>query len=370
MINKVLINASNLHFGGGVQVAASFINDLYDLGKFDISIVCSTAVLNNLSKHIKFDKFKSFNEFNVFGLNKLKKLPQDIFDGYDLCFTVFGPFYFNIKVKKHICGFAQPWIAYPKNKAYKNLSSFDYIKTKIKFSIQSLFFRQYDHLIVEQQHIKNALIDIGYNKRIISVVSNTVSSIYDSPESWESIVLNKNKLKHPITLGFIGRDYPHKNIKILIEVNRILNEKHNFYCNFLFTFTEEEMKRNNLLDLDDFLSLGVISIRQCPEFYNSLDGLIFPSLLECFSASPIEAMKMNTVVFASQYPFISEVCKTAAFYFDPTDANSIASSIVNAFSNEKIMEEKRRIGTKIASELPKSHDRTIAYLSIIKNLIK
>lgn len=370
MKNKVLINASNLHFGGGVQVAASFINDLYDLKKFDISIVCSTAVLNNLSKHIKLDEFKSFNEYNIFGLNKFKKLPKEVFGGFDYCFTVFGPFYFNLRVKKHICGFAQPWIAYPKNKAYNNLSSFDYIKTKIKFFIQSLFFRQYDLLIVEQQHIKNALIGIGYNKDNISVVSNTVSTIYDSPETWESISLDKNKLRYPITLGFIGRDYPHKNIKTLVEVNRILNEKYNFYCNFLFTFTDEEMKRNGFSDLDNFISLGAISIRQCPAFYNSLDGLIFPSLLECFSASPIEAMKMNTVVFASEFPFISEVCKNAAFYFDPTHANSIAFSIVNAFLDGEVMEEKRSLGTKIASELPKSYDRTNAYLNIIENLIK
>ena len=47
---KKLINASNLHVGGGVQVASSFIYQCSLLGELcsDISVVCSNKVLDNL----------------------------------------------------------------------------------------------------------------------------------------------------------------------------------------------------------------------------------------------------------------------------------------------------------------------------------
>ena len=53
-MKKHLINASNLHVGGGVQVATSFISELLDLEDInlkDITIICSSSVVNNLPKN-------------------------------------------------------------------------------------------------------------------------------------------------------------------------------------------------------------------------------------------------------------------------------------------------------------------------------
>lgn len=369
---NILINATNLHLGGGIQVASSFISELACIikdnpGRYYISVFCSTSVKSNLSASCDLSQFILFKEINVYGIKGLSKQDRKLFDNYDVCFTVFGPFYLYPKVKKHICGFAQPWIAYPDNDAYPKLTTINRIKTKLKFSIQSYLFKRYDHLIVEQQHVKQALIKIGYAKDKIDVVSNCVSVIYDCPQSWKQLNFDVSNLKYDLTLGFIGRSYSHKNVAILKKVNQILINDYELNCNFIFTFTDEEMRNCDFLSLDNFITVGPIKVEQCPAFYELLDALIFPSLLECFSASPIEAMKMKTTVLASNYPFITEVCQDAGFYFDPLDERTIAKSIATAFTVPSLIEKKQMLGSNLIKKLPTAKQRAISYLNIITN---
>lgn len=374
MGNRILINASNLHAGGGIQVASSFITELFYIAKYSkqgdsISVICSDAVNVNLGSDFDKSVFEAFNVINVMGISKVNSNEKKLFDGFHTCFTVFGPFYFKPNCKKHICGFAQPWIAYPDNVAYPKLPFKEYIKYKIKFKIQSLFFRRYEHLIVEQKHVKYALGKLGYNPNNISVVSNCVSSIYDDNSNWLPLTFEDSRLIEDITLGFIGRAYPHKNLSVLTEVNEILIAKYQMKCNFLFTFSKAEMKSCGFSEHRNFHSVGEISSRQCPAFYKRLNALVFPSLLECFSASPIEAMKMNTTVIASDYPFVKEVCGEAAFYFDPLSADEIAASIFNVFTNKELREEKKALGRQLVNLLPTAKDRAVSYLNIIRDNI-
>ena len=368
-----LINASNLHFGGGVQVASSFIYELSLLLKVEnlnvITVFCSKKVRDSLPFDFDDSVFKEFEVIDVFGKSRPTKSLQKKFNGYDVCFTVFGPFYFSPKVKKHICGFAQPWIAYPKNDVYKRLSLLEFLKNKIKFKIQSFFFRRFDLLIVEQKHIKNALCKLNYKPDEIRVVSNCVSSIYEDKTQWLPISFDKGNLVNEVTLGFIGRPYPHKNVAILNEVYDILVNKFNMRCNFVFTFTKEEMELCEFEGNRDFHTVGEIVAAQCPSFYKLLDALVFPSLLECFSASPIEAMKMNTTVIASDYPFVREICDDSIFYFNPLDAFDIAAQIHSTFSDNLNRLEKVKLASELVGNLPTSKNRAISYLNIIQNSI-
>lgn len=369
---KILINASNLHVGGGVQVASSFISELakllsHDKGQNEVSVFCSNKVFENIN--ININVFNSFRIINIYGKGKANLEVKNLFEGFDICFTVFGPFYLDIKVSKHICGFAQPWIAYPDNDVYPMLNFKNRLLTKLKFLTQSFFFKRYDLLVVEQAHVKDALEKVGYDPEKISVVSNCVSSIYEDENNWQTLAFDFSNLVENVTLGFIGRPYLHKNIEILTSVNDILISKFKMKCNFLFTFTEDEMKSCGFSKHSNFYTVGEINTAQCPSFYKSLDALVFPSLLECFSASPIEAMRMNTTVIASDYPFVKEVCRDAAFYFNPLSADAIAETIYNTFENTELRAQKKQLGCQLVKGLPTAEERAVSYLNIIKNSI-
>ena len=365
MNKDILINASNLHTGGGVQVAVSFIYELCRLKKDSYSIICSTVVYENL-KNLNLDDYflKKIIVIDIFGFKKNKFFNTSV-KYHHTCFTIFGPFYHNIQCKVHICGFAQPWIAYPNNDAYKLLSLPKKIITKLKYKIQKLYFKKYDLLIVEQQHVKNALINIGFDKSIIRVVPNTISSLYENQSLWKKIKLPNFTESHPI-LGFIGRPYLHKNIKILKDVNIYLQIKYNLTCNFLFTFTKNEMDNLKFTNIPNFYSIGSIQVSECPSFYECIDFLIFPSLLECFSASPLEAKKMGTTIIASNYSFIREVCEDNAFYFDAMSYTSIGDKIFEVISNFKVNNNKHHSKPNAYT----AEDRAKAYINIIESVTK
>ncbi|MEZ9543701.1 glycosyltransferase family 4 protein [Vibrio sp. 10N.286.48.C11] len=373
---RLLINASNLHVGGGVQVAASFLSELVDilnasnlLEEARISVVCSTSVYYNLDKEFSFCSFDKFNVIDVFGVKKTA-CKEKYFNGYDVVFTVFGPNYHNNDAAFNIVGFAQAWIAYPNNPVFHNFNFFRRILNRVKYEVQWLYFNKADKLIVELPHVKMALTE---NRKVdidkISVVENCVSGFFNNkPETWAGISLPFNKSDHVLTFGFLGRGYYHKNLKILAKVSHILENDLNLTHRFLFTLTDDEMADLEFNDLPNFHSIGPINSNQCPSFYREIDALIFPSLLECFSATPLEGMLMKVPVFASNLPFVKDVCEDHVFYFDPYDAQNIARVI---FDNLTLNQELTSVlvnAYHFALSKPSAKDRAKKYLNCISKL--
>tara|TARA_B110000008_G_scaffold36588_1_gene33047 strand:- start:16820 stop:17935 length:1116 start_codon:yes stop_codon:yes gene_type:complete len=369
---NILINASNLHAGGGVQVAASFIKELtgFNLKSDFIHILVSTTVDQNLNS-INFDKsnFKTYEVYDSGGLvksifNLHKKLRE-----FDIVFSVFGAIYVLPKLKFHIVGFADPWVVYSKNEIYQNYSIKNKFFVNFKTLIKKYFFSSYSHLIVELPHVKEALKNNKLlSKQKISVIGNTISAIYFNPKEWRPIDFDF-KLNSDLVLGYLGRAYDHKNLKILIDVDEILQRQYNLTCNFIFTLTNDEMEMNQFTEKDNFISVGTININQCPSFYQNIDALIFPSLLECFSVTPLEAMIMKKQVIASDRTFIKDVCLDYAFYFNPMDSQSIANEINQYYLNKSNDFLKIEKAYEHAMSFSSARYRAEKYLEVIKNTI-
>src|SRR5690606_31191019 len=114
----VVINASNLHTGGGIQVAVSFFQELAELPppRFRMEILASTEISDAVDRigldRSRFAHFETFNTYGVFrGMNELRRR----LSGADAVFLIFGPSYLVPKPRRSIVGFAQAWILYPRN---------------------------------------------------------------------------------------------------------------------------------------------------------------------------------------------------------------------------------------------------------------
>ncbi|QRG82646.1 glycosyltransferase [Vibrio diabolicus] len=360
---RVLINATNLHVGGGVQVAASFIDELSKVRLHDqveLTVLCSSKVNENLSSTTDIGAFDSFKVIDIYGYKSPNKEVLSLFLGFHTVFTVFGPIYFQLDCNHHVCGFAQPWICFGNNKTFGLLPVKERLLSKLKFFLQKVYFRKADSLVVETISVKESLHNKSIYNKPIYVVDNCVSSTLPKLELVDAI-----NEKREITLGFIGRPYAHKNLKILNEVSDLLEKISNTKYRFLFTLNEGEMKSLGFDTRENFSTLGALSIEECSRFYESIDGLIFPSLLECFSASPLEAMHFGKPVFCSNLDFVSSICKDNVFYFDPWDALSIANTVELGFSDLKVLNEKVEQAHEYVSGLPTAKDRSNSYISII-----
>lgn len=366
---KILINASNLHNGGGVQVATSFLYEISLLksGLSNLHIVASSEVADGLNRlNADVSNFGQYDVLNVFGVKAFNSSLNKRIKIYNTVFTVFGPNYLRIKAPNEIVGFAQPWILNFDNPISKRMPYLKRIVLRSKFNLQWMFFLRADHYIVELQHVKDTLVSLkGIKSNKISIVHNTVSSLYCDKSKWRSVSVEKGD--EDISLGILTRDYPHKNLSILPLVAEALQLNHDINVHFYTTLNEIEWSLRD----DEFKkyvsTVGSLSPDECPSFYEQIDGVIFPSLLECFSATPLEAMVMNKPLFASDRGFVRDVCGSHAMYFNPLNANSVADNIANYFKSNLDRTAQLQQARNHALNFSSAKSRAEKYLYIINS---
>jgi hypothetical protein len=373
MRHKILINCSNLHSGGGVAVASSFIDCLSHMNfeEFEINLLLSSSVHRNLKEMgTDINLFSSCLVVDYYGMAALWQGLDRHFRNVDLVFTVFGPAYFLFSRTLHIFGFAQPNIIYPNNPIAARSNFFSHLLTRTKYKIQECFFSRTDAIIVELEHVERGLKKLPLFENIpMHVVYSSVHSIYKEHEKWVPITLPK--INSNLKLGVISRNYPHKNLAILNKVKICLWKMHNLNVDIYVTFQPNEWSNCNEEFRQNIINVGGLSLSQCPSFYSAMDGVIFPSLLECFSAVPIETMMIKKPLFASNLSFIHDVCGSHCNYFNPLDVCDI-SRVIYEYFNLSVAQQKDQINLayEFVQKYPGPFERAKNYMSIINDTLK
>ena len=340
---KLLINTSNLSVGGGMQVALSFINELNNFKNVnDYHIFLSSAIEKQIDQmqftsnfHFYIiEKSPSFFRDRKLIVSKLNELENSIKP--DIVFSVFGPSYWKPN-SLHLMGVADGWIYNPKSIAYKQLSVKKFIKTKLLTRYKEFFIKKdAQYFVVETNDAKKKIIqNMNINEKNIFIVGNTYSDVFNNLKRQNkeknsfSSVMEKNKNKFRLML--ISHNYKHKNLKIIREVLPHLSQ---YQVEFILTIDDESY--NNLFyDMKDVVkNLGTVQQNDCPNIYKQSDALFFPTLLETFSASYPEAMKMEIPILTSNYSFATDTCGDAALYFDPLNPLDIANKIKMLIDDE------------------------------------
>lgn len=369
---KLIINASNIVVGGGIQVSLSFIEELKKFDKHEYHIFLSDSV----AKQINRNSFPG-NFFFYY----CKASPSSIKRGYkvrkqlnsleksikpDLVFTVFGPAYWNPKTL-HVSGFADGWCYNPNSIAFNQLTLKQKLKNLLIVSIKNREIIKANYLIVETKVAKNNISRyLKFNAEKIFVIGNTYHSIYSQLKNNTDIV--KYKRGETFKLLVLSAFYPHKNLKIINEVIPILKRRSK--KKFIFYLTINDLNfRNNFIDSDYIQNLGPQNVSDCPQLYDKSDALFLPTLLETFSANYPEAMIMNKPILTSGYDFAEDVCHDAALYFDPLNPRDIADKIIQLSESENLYNTLIVKGKIRVSELETSESRTDKYLRLFEEVL-
>lgn len=375
---KILINLSIIQGGGGLQIAHSLFEELKEIEKHEYCFLIS----QNLKSVLKISSVLPTH----FSINLISPSPSNIITGRraintikaiekqfkpDIVFTLFGPPYWKPAVL-HVCGYALAQFIYKESPYFNHLPFKEKIILFIKEKVKMKSFKKHcDYFITETDDVSKRLakrLSIPSNK--IFTVSNTYNSIFNSPEKWKYKLTLSKISSSSFKLLTISSFYTHKNLTVIPQVIDYLVEKYPEF-EFIFILSIDEYQLGLLTETHKkhILFLGKVLIEECPPLYQMADALFMPTLLECFTVSYLEAMKMNTPILTSDLPFAHDICQKAACYFNPLDPMEIGDKIVN-LSNDIYLQNNLVLNGQLrVKDFGTAKDRAKEYISILEKLV-
>lgn len=327
----ILINASNLKAGGGMQVADSLCGLLGDFPQHEFVVVLSRALRATAGRvgslpNVRVVEHDVRNDWRTLVLGRDRVMDGLVSrHGIEVVLTVFGPSRWVPKCL-HISGFARSQLVLRDSPFYtRRRPAKERLADVAACRLLLFYFKRCAQVYyTENPYITERLSALMPEKRVYTV-TNYYNQAYDHPEQWRRRELPPFE---GTTLLTVTAMYPHKNLPMAIDVVRVLRREHpEFAFRFVMTIDrsefppfEEELARH-------FVFTGRVDITECPSLYEQADVMFQPTLLECFSATYPEAMKMQRPIVTTDIEFARGLCGAAARYYSPLSAEDAARAI-------------------------------------------
>ena len=368
-----MINASNLKAGGGLQVADSICGQLkrYEEHQFVVvlsSYLDSTKGRIGSCKNVAILEYDIPNSFRSIILG-CDTFLDNIVERYhvEAVLTIFGPSRWRPKVS-HLSGFALAQLVIPESPYFQRMKLRERIKwywwcILRKWSIK----RSADVFWTENAFISERLYKLLHRNQVYTV-SNYFNQIYDQPDKWRRI---KSLFTFEGTTCLsISTHYPHKNFEILIDVVKLLKKnRSDFKVRFVLTFNESEMPVPQEIR-DYFCFIGRVDVSDCPYLYEQSDIMFMPTLLECFTATYPEAMRMEVPIITTDLEFAQSLCGDAAYYYSAVDPIAAAEAIYKVATDKECAAKLVANGKEQLKKFDNYEQRADKLIKILEEIVK
>lgn len=371
---NILINASGSKVGGGVQVADSFCRELYKFSQHKFVVILSSK-LNDTADYIcQFDNIV-VKQYDVDARNvKTLLTGRDVFldnavkeNEINVVLTIFGPCIWVPKVP-HLCGFARPHLVLPESPYFSRMGILRKFVERIHISILSFYFARSTKIFYTENKFITQRLKKKIKKSSVHTVTNYYNQVFDHKEMWKE---KKLPVFEGTTLLCVTAAYPHKNLSIAIDICRILiKEKPDFKFRFVFTIDESDYPRLDEELQKHILLIGRSHISECPSLYSQSDIMFLPSLLECFSATYPEAMKMRKPIVTTDLEFAKGLCGDAACYYSAVDPKSAAEAIYKVATDKEYAQRLIEKGEKQLRHYDNYEQRAEKLIGILEQIGK
>jgi glycosyltransferase involved in cell wall biosynthesis len=362
---QVMVDAANIVAGGGVQVAASLLDELVQM-RSRPDQVDRYAWLQQLQAQASPLVVDNLNCEEALEWVSVEERPtpwsrRRSVGGIDLVLEVFGPVYRAIPARRRITGFADGTSLLPEYAGVSGARAS--AKRTLRSRLSRRCFARADRIVVESPAVVGALRDRwGRDPAEVSVIPNTLNRVFAADATGPR---RPDIPQDVATLCYVTRAYPHKNLGVLGSAAQILRTRWGIEVRYVLTLTAAEFSRLDQLTRVCSVNLGPLPIGQIPAVYRSCTGTVFTSLLESFSVSPLEAMACGSSLVASDRDFVRDVAGEAAFYVDPLSPISVAEGIRNMLQNGAERERRREIGFRKIERWPDAQARARAYAELV-----
>jgi len=342
ILNKLAINVSNLSKGGGAQIAIWLLKKLIKDEHIRDNFTCfvSPFIFSGIKNELTLTK-KDINVHviqvsPVRSLASKKQILAVVNDTHiELVFTLHGPSGIDFPCRE-ISGVANAWITCAKWSDYFKVYGMKAPVEVLKYIVHGLSLRKKDFLIFETDVSRNNFCaKFLYPKKRTRIIPNTVNDCFYNKVTAVPQVDCFNIL-------FVSAYYKHKNFEMLPKYAVAL-KKAGKISNFKFqlTLSEKEfsllsgvIEKYNCENLIE--NLGVLSVDELPPIYQAASLVISPSVVETFSATYAEAILSGRYLAVADKKFSREICKEAAFYFDPYNVDSFTQLVDNIYSKNNV----------------------------------
>ena len=344
----ILINASDIKAGGGVQVADSVCCELYKYPQHHFVVVISSYMKKTAQRIAGYDNVEIVEydapKFNVLLLLTGKDAFMDSLvknKSVDFVISIFGP---NLWVPRcaHISGFARPHLVIPESPYFTRMSRKDRVKEALFNAILKYFFKRSSEFFYTENPYITKRLKLLLPKTIVYTITNNYNQVFEQPDKW---IEKKLPEFDGATFLCISASYPHKNLQIALDVAKYLKyTKPEFKFRFVYTVNKEEFAEIPLDLSDCFELVGKVDIAECPSLYKQCTIAFQPSLLECFTATYPEAMYMGKPIVTTDMEFAKGLCGDAACYYEAINPVAAADALYKVASDKEYADRLTKAG--------------------------
>ena len=313
---RILINASKEKAGGGIQVTDSICKCLNQYPQHHFIVVLSEKLVSTA------DIINSYQNVDVY-LHTFKDSIHTLLTGrykyldklveintIDVVLTVFGPSRWVPKVP-HLCGFARAQLLMPESPYHQVMT----IHQRMKEKVLNWFVKRYFNpcrrkYFYSENKVISERVERLFPGSKCYTITNYYNQVFDCREQWKKHHLPEFE---GTTLLTIATFYPHKNLGISKKIASYLEENYpDFKFRFVFTINEKDFGEVPAKLKEHFCFIGTVDISECPSLYEQCDIAFQPTLIECFTASYPEAMRMERPIVTTDLAFAKGLCEDAA----------------------------------------------------------
>lgn len=347
---KVVINAifAKQRGGGGFQIVNNFIKTSINDNS---GIEWIYFVSEDFDKFVDglFDESRDKTYFvfptqpdvnsHFFVQRRIDKLVAQLKP--DVVYSILAPSFFKFDCKEVMrCSNAWNYVDSVNSWAWSSQTFKQRIITRFKAMLVCREMKHSSFFVTQTDVAKRSIMQItGTTGDNVKVVPNVLPAIYLNTK------VEKKTDDNIFDIVYVSAVYPHKNIDIIPLVANILKSEYNI-SSFRFHVTIPDRDKGFLTKFkSQAIQLGVNDLivnegyqtqKQLVSLYSKCDLFFFPSLLETFSASLLEAMYFKMPIVATDFDFNIEVAKDAALYFEPQNAEQAAMQISRLICNKQL----------------------------------
>ncbi len=337
-VPKILVNATTLVVGGGVQIGISFVEYAarLDCGEFNLLFCLSRNVYDGLPGELRSDTrvvaFDVSPARIVSGHSTrahLKRLERSFRP--DIVYTLGLPSYIRFK-SPEVGRYTNPWEIEPTRMAWSSIPLRERLQVWLKSRYRRWWACRAAFFETQTESAKSGIM------RRLRVPGERIVVIPNAPNP-VFITASEPVVPKPedacLRIFCLAAAYRHKNLGIIPHVaDRLRRRIPQVPFKFLLTVPHDnrigkEIARScRNLGLEEIVeNVGQIKMSECVRRYKESDIVFLPTLLEVFSATYVEAMAMARPIVTTDLDFAHDVCGDAALYYSPDSADDAADAI-------------------------------------------